>query len=64
MYDTKHPVYPRLTTIGDEIINKVNPKAVVVVSAHWESSTRDVIEINAAEKTDLIYEYVYDFNHL
>jgi len=51
-------VYPRLTAIGDEIVNKVKPKAVIAISAHWESSTPDVIEINSAEKTDLIYEYV------
>ena len=38
-------------------MKKVRPKAVVVLSAHWESRTTDVIEINAAEKTDLIYEY-------
>ncbi len=37
-------------------------KAVVVFSAHWQAKEQDTIEINTAEKTDLIYEYVL-FNH-
>lgn len=45
-----------LRRIGKEITEKVKPKAVVVFSAHWQSS-RDTIEVNTAEKTDLIYDF-------
>jgi 4,5-DOPA dioxygenase extradiol len=55
MYNTKHPVYPVLQRIGREITQKVKPKAVVVFSAHWMNKP-NVIAINTAEKTDLIYE--------
>lgn len=55
MYDVDHPVYPVLQNIGKEITQKVKPKAIVVFSAHWQAG-RDTIQVNAAEKTDLIYE--------
>lgn len=57
MYDTDHRVYPQLQKIGKEITEKVKPKGIVVLSAHWQGDL-DVIEVNTAEKTDLIYEYV------
>ena len=57
MYDTSHPVYPQLGKIGKEITQKVKPKAIVVFSAHWQGG-KSTIEVNTAEKTDLIYEYV------
>ncbi|KAI0475771.1 LigB-domain-containing protein [Xylariaceae sp. FL0804] len=59
MYDTDHPVYPVLQSIGREITEKVKPKAVVVFSGHWEAGPAD-IEVNTAEKTDLIYDF-YNF---
>ncbi|KAI1092872.1 LigB-domain-containing protein [Rostrohypoxylon terebratum] len=55
-YETDHPVYPVLQNIGSEITKKVKPKAVVVFSGHWEAG-RDVIEVNTAEHTDLIYDF-------
>ncbi|KAI1500017.1 LigB-domain-containing protein [Biscogniauxia marginata] len=55
-YNTEHPVYPVLQKIGKEITEKVKPKAVVVFSGHWEAEPR-VIEVNSAEKTDLIYDF-------
>jgi 4,5-DOPA dioxygenase extradiol len=55
MYDTAHPVYPRLQKIGHEITTVVKPKAVVVFSAHWQGG-KERVEVNTAEKTDLIYE--------
>ena len=55
MYETGHPAYAMLGHIGREITGKVNPKAVVVFSAHWQGG-RDTILINTAEITDLIYE--------
>lgn len=66
MYETKHPAYSQLGKIGREITgidasrneetdsNKL--QAVVVFSAHWQARRKDTIEINMAEKTDLIYE--------
>lgn len=59
MFDTKHPVYPVLQQIGQEITQKVKPKAIVVFSAHWEAGPRN-IQVNSAEKTDLIFEFVSD----
>ena len=64
IYDTDHPVHSKLQKIGKEIVNDVKPKAVVVISAHWESSIPGAIEINSSEKTDLIYEYVSPLHQL
>lgn len=64
MYEKDHPVYPVLQAIGKEITQKVRPKAVVVFSAHWQATpnpiTPNLIQVNNAEDTDLIYEYVLD----
>lgn len=60
MYQTDHPAYKKLGQIGKEITTKVKPKAVVVFSAHWQAG-RDTIQVNTAEITDLIYEYVSFF---
>ncbi|KAF2969713.1 hypothetical protein GQX73_g3832 [Xylaria multiplex] len=57
MFDTEHPVYPVLQRIGQEITQKVKPKAIVVFSAHWEAGPRD-IQVNTALMNDLIYEFV------
>lgn len=59
MYQTDHPAYKKLQEIGAEITGQVNRRAVVVFSAHWQAGP-DKIEVNTAEKTDLIYEYVED----
>ena len=56
MYDVNHPVFPKLQSIGKEITTKVKPKALVVFSAHWQASKRDVIEVNTKENTPLVYE--------
>lgn len=58
MYDQNHPAYRKLQEIGHEITTKVKPRAVVVFSAHWQAS-RDTVEVNNAEITELIYEYVF-----
>lgn len=55
MFDTEHPVYPVLQQMGQEITQKVKPKAIVVFSAHWEASPIE-IQVNTALMTDLIYE--------
>ncbi|KAI4842470.1 aromatic ring-opening dioxygenase LigB subunit [Aureobasidium sp. EXF-8845] len=56
MEDYDHPAYSKLQEIGKEITQKVKPKAVVVFSAHWQSS-RNTIEVNTAESEKLIYDY-------
>ncbi|CAI7670110.1 hypothetical protein PCG10_003758 [Penicillium crustosum] len=56
MYEPDHPAYRKLGEIGREITTKVKPKAVVVFSAHWQAG-RDTIQVNTAEKTDLIYDF-------
>lgn len=57
MYNKDHQVYPVLQKIGKEITQKVKPKAVVVFSAHWQAKP-DLIQVNNALMTDLIYESV------
>jgi 4,5-DOPA dioxygenase extradiol len=56
MENVEHPAYAKLTEIGQEITTKVKPKAVVVFSAHWQAEGNR-IEINTAEKTDIIYDF-------
>ncbi|KAI0425887.1 Extradiol ring-cleavage dioxygenase, class III enzyme, subunit B [Xylaria sp. FL1042] len=56
MFDTEHPVYPVLQRLGQEITQKVKPKAIVVFSAHWEAGP-DEIQVNTELMTDLIYDY-------
>ncbi|KAK3336841.1 Extradiol ring-cleavage dioxygenase, class III enzyme, subunit B [Cercophora scortea] len=55
-YNTKHPAYAVLQSIGKEITQKVKPKAVVVFSAHWQATSNE-IHLNNAEDTDLIYDF-------
>lgn len=63
MYDTKHPAYAELKQLGKEITGPaVRPKAVLVVSAHWQADNDDgdgdeVVQVNFAEgDAGLIYE--------
>jgi 4,5-DOPA dioxygenase extradiol len=56
MEDTKHPAYAKLAEVGQEITSKVNPKGVVVFSAHWQEGPKR-IKINVVEETDLIYDF-------
>lgn len=56
MEDKQHPAFRQLGETGLEITQKVQPKAVVVFSAHWQGGP-STIQINAAEKTDLIYDF-------
>ncbi|KAI8711891.1 LigB domain-containing protein [Fusarium sp. LHS14.1] len=56
MEETNHPAYSQLVAVGQEITTKVKPKAVVVFSAHWQAGP-STIQINAAEETDLIYDF-------
>lgn len=56
MEDKQHPAYHKLTETGLEITQKVQPKAVVVFSAHWQGGP-STIQINVFENTDLIYDF-------
>ncbi|KFY69855.1 hypothetical protein V498_10409, partial [Pseudogymnoascus sp. VKM F-4517 (FW-2822)] len=56
MYDTSHPAYTRLTTLGREITSTIKPKAILVLSAHWEG-TATTLSINTAPSTPLIYDF-------
>ncbi|KAL5051126.1 hypothetical protein BDW71DRAFT_194202 [Aspergillus fruticulosus] len=58
MYDVEHPAYKELGKIGKEITTKVKPRAVVVFSAHWQAGV-DTVQVNTAEKTELIYDHYY-----
>lgn len=61
MFDTEHPARKHLERVGKEITEKVKPKAVIVFSAHWQAG-KSHVEVNTAEITDLIYEYVGSFS--
>jgi len=54
--DVHHPAYSQLQAIGHEITHVVQPKAVVVFSAHWQAD-RDAVEVNTAESQGLIYDF-------
>ncbi|KAI7464396.1 hypothetical protein KC357_g7949 [Hortaea werneckii] len=38
MEETSHPAYAQLQEFGREITQKVKPKAIIVISAHWQAS--------------------------
>lgn len=64
MYDSSHPAHDVLEKIGREITKDVRPKAVVVISAHWEaegSKEGNGVEVNFGEGDGLIYELVWLF---
>jgi len=54
--DYTHPAYAKLQTIGREITRQVQPKAIIVLSAHWQASP-SAIEVNTAASQPLIYDY-------
>lgn len=62
MYNKEHAVYPVLQDIGNEITQKVKPKAVVVFSAHWQAKS-DLIQVNNVVENDLIYELFQPLTH-
>ncbi|GAB1736158.1 hypothetical protein NU219Hw_g6834t1 [Hortaea werneckii] len=39
MEETSHPAYAQLQEIGREITQKVKPKAIIVISAHWQAAS-------------------------
>ncbi|CAN8097715.1 unnamed protein product [Discula destructiva] len=59
MENREHPAFKKLGETGRGITTKVKPKAVVVVSAHWQNGPSRV-SINYAEETDIIYDF-YNF---
>ncbi|KAI5289695.1 hypothetical protein KEM54_003406 [Ascosphaera aggregata] len=56
MYEYNHPAYRAIEKIGKEITSQVKPQAVVVLSGHWQGK-KDELQVNTAEKTDLIYDF-------
>jgi len=52
----QHPAYLRLQEVGEEITKKVQPKAILIVSAHWQGYP-DRVKINVAERPDQIYDF-------
>ncbi|KAK6361102.1 hypothetical protein TWF730_004850 [Orbilia blumenaviensis] len=50
-----HPAHAAFQRFGKEVVN-LKPKGIIVLSAHFAGS-RDEIFINAAESTDLIYDF-------
>ncbi|KAI7158866.1 hypothetical protein KC349_g4560 [Hortaea werneckii] len=40
MEETSHPAYAQLQEIGREITQKVKPKAIIVLSAHWQAASQ------------------------
>lgn len=68
--NTAHPAFARLAAVGKEITTVVKPKAVVVFSAHWQSSSNGSsassgpggsggsgVEVNVAEDAGIIYDF-------
>jgi 4,5-DOPA dioxygenase extradiol len=54
--DYTHPAYAKLQQIGLEITQQVRPKAILVLSAHWQGSPKG-IQVNTAASQPLIYDY-------
>ena len=57
MYDTNHPAYTRLESIGSEITQRIKPSAIVVFSAHWQADRPNTIEVNTWEQKPLLYDF-------
>lgn len=57
MYETEHQVYSKLEQIGQEITQRVKPKAIVVFSAHWQAEQSNTIEVNVSEQEPLLYDF-------
>jgi len=55
--DTDHPAHQKLALIGQEITQQLQPRAIVVFSAHWQSSGPNTVEVNVAETDELIYDF-------
>lgn len=56
IYESTHPAYAKLQEIGQEITQRVKPKAVVVFSAHWQAQGVAGVDVNVGEAGGLIYE--------
>lgn len=58
MFEPEHPAYQQLAKLGREITQRVKPRAIVAISAHWQGNPAepDVVEVNTGVKTNIIYE--------
>lgn len=60
MENREHPAFKKLGETGREITSQVQPKAVVVISAHWQDdggAPNNRVSINYAADTDIIYDF-------
>lgn len=58
LFDTEHPSHQALGDVGKEITSLASKyRAVVVISAHWESYRPHTVEINVAEDAGIIYDF-------
>jgi 4,5-DOPA dioxygenase extradiol len=57
MYEPQHPAYKELQKLGHEITSVVKPKAIVVISAHWQADRPKTVEVNTSENEPLLYDY-------
>ncbi|KAF2722177.1 Extradiol aromatic ring-opening dioxygenase [Polychaeton citri CBS 116435] len=55
--DTEHPAFAQLQKLGREITQEVRPKAIVVISAHWQGPNASTVEVNTAVHQPLIYDF-------
>lgn len=60
--------YRTIRKLGNEIKNKWKPDYIIVVSAHWQSTGKNLIEIASPAKKDGENKLIYDFygfpNHM
>ncbi|KAL2059490.1 hypothetical protein ABVK25_000783 [Lepraria finkii] len=57
IYETTHPAYSRLESIGCEITQHIKPSAILVFSAHWQADRPNTIEVNISEQEPLLYDF-------
>lgn len=56
-----HGAYSTLQKLGKHIVNVQKPDYIIVVSAHWQSSQEDLIEISVPTTNTQENNLVYDF---
>ncbi|KAK5175262.1 uncharacterized protein LTR77_000399 [Saxophila tyrrhenica] len=55
--DTTHPAYSTLQGLGREITHTVRPKALLVISAHWQPDHPNTIQVSSPSIHSLLYDY-------
>ncbi len=57
IHDQAHPAYRTLQSLGHEITHSVRPKALLVISAHWQSDSPSNIQVSSPSTQELLYDY-------